>query len=135
MKKFIIWLVVGIILFGLGGYQNIKYENLFVDVDATVTNINTVDDSDDGPTGYKHIYYGEYTLDGKKYTDVELTTKYTSSISPDHPEGSTISIRVNPDDPSGDASDGGLLIVAGFIVIGWSIVILVKAKKNKDAVS
>lgn len=87
MKKNIIFLIVGIILFSLGGYQNIQYEEKSLTVKATITNIKTKDDTDDGPTSYKHTYYGKYTVDGKKYSNKQLTTRYTSSHIPEYSRG------------------------------------------------
>ena len=111
MKKNIVWLVVGIILFSLGGYQNIQYEEKSLLVNATITDIKTVDDTDDGPISYKHTYYGEYTIDGKCYSNKKLTTKYTSSHLPDDKIGSTIGIHVNPENPNKQVAEGGLFIM------------------------
>lgn len=82
MKKQIIILIVGIVMFALGGYQNIQYEEHSLVIDAVITDIETDYDSDD-VTSYSHTYYGEYTVEGKKYTNVKLKTSYTNSSSPD----------------------------------------------------
>ena len=79
MKKSIIFLIVGIILLSIGYYQNTKYEKKSIVVNATITRIKSVDDTDDGPISYRHTYYGSYTVNGKEYTDKKLETDRKST--------------------------------------------------------
>ena len=131
MKKHIILLIVGIILFSLGIYQNIQYEEKSLLVSATITDIKTEDDTDDGPISYKHIYYGEYTIDGKYYSNKKLATKYTNSHLPDHKIGNTIEIHVNSKNPNKQVAEGGLFIMGGFVLIIYNSIFLIKLKKKE----
>ncbi len=135
MKKNIVWLFVGLILFALGGYQNTQYEDNSLLVSATITDIKTKDDTDDGPISYKHTYYGEYTVDGKHYSNKKLTTKYTSTSLPDLSRGDTIEIRVNPNNPDKQVAEGGLFIVGGFVLIIYNSIVLIKSKKKNKTIT
>ena len=117
-------------MFSLGGYQNMQYEEHSIIVDAKITDIKTVDDTDGGPVSYKHTYYGSYTINGKEYTNKKLTTKYTGSFMSDLHRGDTIEIRVDPSNPNHKVADGGLFIVGGFVLIVYSGIILYKRKKS-----
>lgn len=130
MKKHIIILIIGIVVFGMGIYQNTQYEENSLMVTATITDIKTVDETDEGPISYEHTYYGEYTVDGEEYSNKKLKTSHTSSITPDFNEGDTIDIRVQIDDPSKKVAEGGLFIVGGFTVTIYSIVVLIKNRKQ-----
>ena len=130
MKKNKIWLIIGIIIFILGSYQNTQYEEHSLIVDATITRVKTVDDTDDGPISYEHTYYGDYTVDGKEYTNKKLAKKYNSSHIPDLHEGDTIEIRVNPDKPSKMVPEGGWFIMVGFGITIYNIIMIVRAKKR-----
>ena len=131
MKKNIVWLLIGLILLALGGYQNTQYEENSLLVSATITDIKTVEDTDDGPISYKHTYYGEYTVDGKHYSNKKLETKYTSSHLPDLSRGNTIEIHVNPDNPDKQVAEGGLFIMGGFALIIYNSIAIALRKKNK----
>ena len=129
--KNIIWLIIGLILFGLGGYQNTQYEEHSLLVTATITDIKTVDDTGDGPTSYKHTYYGEYTVDGTLYTNKKLTTTYTNSSWPDLHTGDTVEIRVKADNPSKKEPEGGFVITVGVLITVYNAYVLIKRKKAK----
>jgi len=129
MKKAIL-LIIGVILLAIGGFQNTRYEDQSITVTAVITRVDTDDRTDDGPISYKHTYYGEYTVDGKTYTDVELAAKYTSDSTPDPSVGGTMDIQVSPEDPGETLSDGGIFIVAGMVLVVWGIVSIVKARKK-----
>ena len=133
MNKNAIFLIIGIILFILGGYQNIQYEENSLTVPATVTNVKTRDDTDGGPTTYKHTYYGEYEVDGKKYENVKLDTAYTSSYTPKYSVGDQLKIKVYPDNPDTKVPEGGIFLTVGLIMAVWNLVLLVKSKKAKEA--
>lgn len=132
MKKHIILLIIGIILFSLGGYQNIQYEEHSLVVNATITNIETVNDTDDGPISYKHTYYGNYTANGKEYKNKKLTTKYTSSSLPDFYNDGTVEIRVYPDNPEIKVAEGGLFIMGGFALMIYGGVVLYMNRKQAE---
>lgn len=66
-------------------------------------------------------------MDGKSYYNVHLGT-YSSEIN----EGDKVTVMVDPQNPAKIISDGGLLIVPGFIIIIISIVVLIKSKKNSQ---
>ncbi len=128
MKRNIIFLCIGLILFILGGYQNIQYEEHSLLVDATVTDIETEEDID---SGYEHVYYGSYTVEGKEYTDIKLTTRYTNSMMPEELfVGDTVEIRVYPDDPGKMVAEGGLFITAGVIMTVYNSVKIHKIRKR-----
>ena len=131
MKKNTIWLIIGIIIFIMGAYQNTQYEEHSLNVEATITRVKTVDDTDDGPISYKHTYYGDYTVDGKEYTNKKLDTKYNSSHIPDLHEGDTIEIKVYPDNPSKKVAEGGIFIMLGFGIMIYNIIVIVQAKKRR----
>jgi hypothetical protein len=61
MKKYIIALIAGIVLFSLGAYQFIQYEENSLTVTATISDIETVETDD----GYRYPYYVDYTVDGE----------------------------------------------------------------------
>ena len=131
MKIHIILLIIGIVLFFLGGYQNVQYEEHSLLVNATITEIKTIDDTDDGPITYKHTYYGMYTVDGKEYTDKKLATRYTSSFIPDQKKGDTVEIRVYPDNPEKQVAEGGLFSVLGTGLIVYAGIVLFKKRKAR----
>ena len=125
-----LWLIIGIILFVLGGYQNNFYKNESVQVKAVIKDIKTDEDYEDN--SYEHRYYGDYTINGKTYKNKKLKTEYGGSSSPDKARGETITIRVYPENPGRQVSDGGIFITVGVIMIIWNIVALRKAKKQNQ---
>lgn len=129
VKKNIIWLIVGIVVFVMGSYQNIQYEENSLIVSATVTDVKTTDETDDGPISYEHVYYGEYEVDGKMYSDKNLATRHTSDHKPEYPVGSQIEIKVYPDNPGKKVAEGGIFLMVGFGLIIWNSVMLYKIKK------
>lgn len=129
MNKNTLWLIIGIIVFVLGAYQNSIYENESAKVKAVITDIKTRDDSED--TSYQHTYYGEYTINGKTYKNQKLKTEY-GGYSPDKSKGDTITIRVYPDHPEWQVPEGGLFGVVGLVLIVWNAVALRKNKKQKQ---
>lgn len=129
MKKNVIWLLVGILLFTLGLIQNNKYENGSIKVDAEITRIKTRDDSDGD---YIHTYYGSYEVDGVVYEDQKLDTYYSSEYIPPKAKGDTIRITVDPKHPKWKVPEGGLFGTAGLVIVVFNIVKLVKAKKAKE---
>lgn len=131
MKRNIIFLCIGIILFALGGYQNIQYEEHSLLVDATVTDIKTEEDLD---SGYKHVYYGSYIVDGKEYKDIELITRYTNSMMPENLfVGDTVEIRVYPDNPAKKVAEGGIFLTVGAVLIVYNSVVIHKKRKIAKA--
>lgn len=132
INKTYIWLVVGILLFCIGSAIDYRYENAKetgYEVIATVTDVKYhVDhDVDGGPDRDEYIAYGTYTVDGKQYNNIRLGT-YSSEIN----VGDRIPVIVAPHNPARIISDGGLLIVPGFLIVIISIVVLVKSKKKNN---
>lgn len=87
---FIVFLVVGCLLFGGGFYCGINLLvtlSKLVPVTATITEINTYSDS--------HDVFVTFSYDGETYENVELNFWDTS-----FEEGGEIEIFVNPDNPS-----------------------------------
>ena len=131
MNKNIVWLLVGLVLFALGMHQNIQYEDNSLRVYATITDINTEDHSDDGPASYLHTYYGEYTVDGKRYANMKLDSKFSSSWEPQYSRGDTIEIQVTPNKPEKQMANGDLFGVAGFALIVYNLSVLIKSRKKE----
>lgn len=129
--KNLIFLIVGIIMFSLGAYQNTQYEENSLIVMATITHVETTDETDDGPISYKHTYYGEYTVDGKLYTDKKLGSSYTSSSFPPNVRGDLIEIRINPENPDKKVAEGGLFATAGFVLIIYNGIKVLGSRKTK----
>ncbi len=131
MKRNLIFLIIGLILFALGGYQNIQYEEHSLLVDATVTDIKSKDDPDGG---YTHVYYGSYTVDGTEYTDQKLTTKYTNTMMPeDLFVGDTVELRVYPEKPGKKVAEGGIFITVGVVMTVYNAIVLHKHRKRAKA--
>ena len=130
MKKHMIILIVGLVLFFLGAYQNYKYEEQSLKVKATITDIETKDDPDGG---YRHTYYGKYKVDGKTYRNKKLQTKYDNAYVPDEAIGDTIKITVDPENPNRKVAEGGVFGVVGLIMTVCGIVMCVKNKKTKES--
>lgn len=126
MKSLIITFLVGVIVLSVGIAQNNKYESSPY-VDATITRIDSDYDSDDG---YVHKYYGEYYLDGVKYTDIKLHSEYTDNTHPQMEVGEVYSLHVNPENSGKTLSDGGVFIVAGFVILGFDFYCFVKTIKD-----
>lgn len=114
MRKAMLFLVVGVVIFIIGLCLNIRYEDHSLVVEATVTHIKTKDSTDGD---YRHVYYGEYTVDGKTYKDQKLTadysgTEYDTSMS----VGDTYEMRVNPNKPARKMMEGGFFGVVGLLM-------------------
>ena len=129
MNKNVIWLLVGILLFTLGLFQNIKYEEGSIKVDAEITRIKTRDDPDGD---YIHTYYGSYEVDGVVYEDQKLDTYYGGDYIPPKSKGDTIRITVDPEKPERKVAEGGIFGTVGLVIVVYNIVKLVKAKKAKE---
>ncbi len=128
MNKQKLWLIIGIVLFLIGTFLNAQYEEHSLTVDATITDIKTEYNSDDAGS-YQHTYYGEYTIDGKTYTK-RLTTSYTDDSTPKYHKGSTMEIKVYPENPSIKMPEGGLFCVVGFVLAVYNGYILWKNRKQ-----
>ena len=131
MRK--ICIIIGIIFFLLGSYQGYRYETVGIRVDGIITNVKSKDDTDDGPTSYKHTYYGYYEVDGEKYENKVLATKYTSSHKPDYSKGDKIELVVNPNNPKREMAEGGFFCMAGFLIILFGIFGFRKKKSDNVA--
>lgn len=125
MNRNFIFLIVGIVVLSLGFYQNTKYEEGSVIVNAVVTRIETKTDSDDGSV--KETYYGDYTVDGKEYKDIKLASKYNNYLT----YGDTVEIRVYPDNPGKTVPEGGLFAVIGLVIIVYNGYVLYKQRKAR----
>lgn len=134
MKVTVIFLIIGIILTCVGFYMFMQYEENALTVDAVVTDIDIDEDTDsDSATAYIHTYYGEYTVDGKKYTGVKLQKEYTNSAFPEKHVGDTVEFTVNGDNPGEKAKDGGFFSTAGLVTVVVCAVKLRKYKKLQKA--
>ena len=133
MRKTVIFLVIGIILTSVGFYMFMQYEENAITVDAVVTDIDIEDNDSDSGSAYKHIYYGEYMVDGKKYTDKKLDTRYSNSMFPEQIVGSTIKVTVNGNNPGKIAKDGGFFSTVGVVMVVVCAVKLRKYKKLQKA--
>ncbi len=124
IKKSTIILVIGIIIFSLGAYQNIRYEDAKdsgYSVEATVTRVK-VHEHDDGDT---YTLWGEYEKDGKTYSNVKLGlfTEYRKV-------GEIVKLVVNPDAPTKKMAEGGLFGVIGLVI---TVAALIRKHKEKKA--
>ncbi len=122
MSKNTVFLIIGIIVFLLGMYQNFQYEENSLIVEATVTRTEIKEDTDDGSE--RQILYGEYTVNGKKYTDKKLGTRHSDFLK----RGDTVEIRVYPEHPEFKVAEGGVFGVVGFVLIVYNSVKLHKAQ-------
>lgn len=87
MKGSTILLLVGILVFSVGCIGPFMYEDAIekgYKVEATVTRIKEGTDvgTDGMPDSTVYTYYGEYEVDGKKYTDVKLGKSYDEKSTP-----------------------------------------------------
>lgn len=135
MKRNVIWLIIGLVILALGGYQNVRYEEHSLLVTAVITDVKTEDDTDDGPTSYKHTYYGDYVVDGETYTDKKLDTSYTGSHIPDKHAGDTVEIRVYPDNPAVQVAEGALFIMVGLALTIFNGIKVHKFRKQQNDVN
>lgn len=127
MNKNRIWLIVGIIIAVLGFIQYSNYQDNSTTVTATISDIQTGLQTDDGD--YLQTYYGDYTFNGETYTHVKLESRYEDSQFPRLHTGDTMEIVVSNDNPGHKMSEGGLFGTIGFVMIVWNVVALRKAKK------
>lgn len=134
MKLIVFILIAGIIFTCVGFYMFMQYEENAFTVDAVVTDIDIKEDSDsDSSTAYIHTYYGEYTVDGKKYTDVKLERRYSNSQFPEQYVGDTIEFTVNGENPDRKAKDGGFFSTVGLVTVVVCAVKIRKIKKKTEA--
>ena len=133
MKRNLIFLIVGVVLFTVGLCLNLRYEETSIVVQATVTDIDTKETSDGE---YRHVYYGEYTVDGKIYENKKLTTQYSDSETPDELlVGDVIALRVSPDNPNRKMWEGGFLGAVGLVLTVWNAVVLYRRCKQAKALA
>ena len=112
-----IWILAGILLVIYGLYQEIQYSDNSVSVTATITHIKSGEDNmgDVGGDEYM-VYYGEYILNGKRYSDVRLASH---SGKPKYEVGDTLSVQVDGSQ-NGKVAKGG----QGQILIGGVLILL-----------
>lgn len=128
------WLLwIGIAVFLVGCIGPFQYEDAIENgyrVEATVTRIEDRNDTgmDGAPDTTVYTYYGEYEVDGKKYTDVELGKSYDRKT---YAVGSTMEVVVNPNDPGRTMSEGGVICTVGFVILIVAIVMKFKERKQK----
>jgi hypothetical protein len=133
VKTNLICLIIGIILASLGFYQFWQYENNSITVEAIITEIDSREINDDTTDRYEFKYYGNYTVNGKEYKNVQLKKEYSSEMMPDYHTGDKLEIVVNADNPGRKMSEGGFFGTVGLVMIVWNGVILSKAKKTNQA--
>lgn len=124
----ILWLILPVLLLVIGLYQSNRYEN-GVEVQATVTRVKEHEDIDP-PYSTQYTAYGNYEIDGTLYENKRLDTKYDTPFY----VGQTITVIVDPLTPNGVLSDGGLLIVPGFLWCGWRVWNWFADRKKQKAV-
>ena len=122
-------LIIGVIIFVLGGYQNNLYEQAKAngyEVEAEIVEV-IVEREVDEILDYTYAVYADYTVDGKKYTHIRIG-EYTS---PKY-VGKKITVVVNPENPDKMMAEGGIFLTFGFVAaIGAAISkIIVKNKKE-----
>ena len=128
MKKTTIVLIIGIIFFLAGTYQNAQYETAKengYEVDAIVTRVD-IDRSNDVTEDDKYVVYGDYEVDGEEYKNKRLdktTKKYV--------KGDTYKVVVNPDSPGKKMAEGAFFSLVGFVMIVGAIISKRKAKKKE----
>lgn len=117
------WLIIGIVILCLGLALNMIYEESGIPVTATITRISTRSSDE----GYRHTYYGSYTVGGKEYTDKKLSSSYSSDMSSDRQQGDTMQIVVS--ESGRMLPQGGVLGVLGLILVVWNAYKLIRRKK------
>lgn len=133
MKGSTILLLVGILVFSVGCIGPFMYEDAIekgYKVEATVTRIKEGTDigTDGMPDSTVYTYYGEYEVDGKKYTDVKLGKSYDEKK---YAVGSTMGVVVNPNNPGGTMSEGGVICTVGFVIMIIAVVQKFSERKKK----
>ena len=138
MKKSVVFLFIGIVLTCLGFYQFWQYENNSVTVEATVSDIETKEGDSDSASAFRHIYYGDYTVDGKEYKNKKLATRYSNEYMPDMHIGDKIEIVVDASNPGRRMTEGGIFGMVGLVMVVWNAVAISKIKtadKENEAVN
>lgn len=117
----IILLVIGFFVTISGAGANMKYRKNTIECDAVITRVNTEVDNGGEFTEYDHTYYGDYVVDGKEYTNIELDKTHGGSSEPEYSEGETIKIKVWKDSPEKIAGNGTIYYIVGFVLLGSGV--------------
>lgn len=96
---------------------------------AEITSIHSEYNSDDD--SYWYVYYGDYVIDGREYSNVKLMNGYESNDRAEYNDGDYISVKVNHDNPPKVNGDGKRWIVIGLLFSGLAFSeVLQKHKGN-----
>ena len=123
-------LLVGIVMMAISFTVNMFYEDAKAqgyEIDARITRIVCRTSTDPGMDD-TYVAYGEYEVDGKKYSDKRL-----GYCSDDAVVGESMKIVVDPDDPEDRLPEGGVLAVFGLPIVCYAIYL--KHKERKAAKS
>ena len=129
-----ILIILGALVFLIGLIQPLRYEQAQkngCEVDARVVEVKK-EHEDDLETGYSSVsytVYADYEVDGKEYKHVRIGKYYDV----EYHVGQTVKVVVNPNAPNKPMYEGGILAVAGFLIVGAGIVICCVGKKKKAA--
>ena len=113
--------IIGAILIFAGFGANISYKENTITVNAKITRIESETDHGGEFTSYDHLYYGEYTVNDTKYTDIViLEDSSANSPNPKYSVGDILTIKVNKDNPETLAGNGTMLFIVGGVLIACS---------------
>ncbi len=127
----IVLFVIGVLFAIIGIYTDKNYKENSMACDAVITNVKTESSSDEW-TSYSHRYYGEYTIDDKIYSDIEILKTETHSSKPDYQIGQIIRIKVDGDNPSKLAEKGTIPYIIGFSLLGCGVFLMIIRKLVKQ---
>ena len=103
----------GIILIGIGFWQEEWCEKNGLTVTATITDIKEYR----GDVVDSYMYYGNYVMYDKLYEGKYLTDSHGSE--PNRTVGDTVQIKVNPSAPSKRMGDGLMFFILAMPMLGY----------------
>ena len=124
-------ILIGVVIFLLGCIQPYRYEMAKengYEVDATIVEVKTKEEDgvDGSPSSTAYIVYADYEVDGEEYEHVRVGKYYDTDK---YYVGKTIKVVVNPNSPNKPMFEGGILCVAGFLILIVGIVGKIRKKK------
>lgn len=129
-KKPLVWLAIGALLLIVGGYMYNNSGNAAGDPVAVTAQVTRVEEKTvSGNTVY--CAYGDYTVDGKSYTDVPLA----EGAGP-YEAGQSLDVEVTPEKGKTSFFDGGLFVVLGVLIVSISFWVYIRplGKARREAV-
>ncbi len=115
---------IGTIFIIVGATENKNYYENSLICEALITDLKTESFAGEW-TSYHHRYYGEYTVNKKTYSKIEILKTETDTSKPDYSIGQTIKIRVIKDNPERLAKKGTISYIMGFSSFGCVLLIIV----------